>query len=104
MLHAIATQCSALTFTLSWADTSTRKTCEACAMYILEEVSAQSPWVRRRLTGPGSCTLQELSKEYIERQKTVDEALVKALSPELKGYLGARFTLHAGDRPHLMKF
>ncbi|CAL5222236.1 g4570 [Coccomyxa viridis] len=47
---------------------------------------------------------KELSKEYIERQKTVDEALVKALSPELKGYLGARFTLHAGDRPHLMKF
>ena len=48
--------------------------------------------------------MQELSKEYIDRQKTVDEALVKALSPELKGYLGARFTLHAGDRPHLMKF
>ena len=48
--------------------------------------------------------VQELSKEYIERQKTVDAALVKALSPELKGYLGARFTLKAGDRPHLMKF
>ena len=51
-----------------------------------------------------ACAVQELSKEYIERQKTVDEALVKALSPELKGYLGARFTLKAGDRPHLMKF
>ena len=48
--------------------------------------------------------MQELSKEYIERQKTVDAALVKALSPELKGYLGARFSLKAGDRPHLMKF
>ena len=52
----------------------------------------------------GSCAVQELSKEYIERQKTVDAALVKALSAELKGYLGARFTLKAGDRPHLMKF
>lgn len=57
-----------------------------------------------RLSSTGSRTVQELSKEYIERQKTVDAALVKALSAELKGYLGARFTLKAGDRPHLMKF
>lgn len=48
--------------------------------------------------------MQELPKEYIERQKTVDAALVKALSAELKGYLGSRFTLKANDRPHLMKF
>ncbi|BDA50244.1 60S ribosomal protein L6 [Coccomyxa sp. Obi] len=47
---------------------------------------------------------KELSKEYIERQKEVDTVLLKALSPELKGYLGTRFTLKAHDRPHLMKF
>ena len=40
----------------------------------------------------------------MERQKTVDGSIVKALSPELKGYLGARFTLKAQDRPQLMKF
>ena len=52
----------------------------------------------------GRARVQELSKEYIERQKEVDTVLLKALSPELKGYLGARFTLKAHDRPHLLKF
>jgi large subunit ribosomal protein L6e len=47
---------------------------------------------------------QELPKEYIENQKSVDAALLKALSPELKGYLGSRFTLKKHDRPHLLKF
>jgi len=47
---------------------------------------------------------KELSAEYIADQKAVDAALLKALSPELKGYLGTRFTLRDGDRPHLMKF
>jgi len=47
---------------------------------------------------------KELSAEYIADQKAVDSALLKALSPELKGYLGTRFTLRDGDRPHLMKF
>jgi len=49
-------------------------------------------------------TKKELSAEYIADQKAVDAALLKALSPELKGYLGTRFGLHDGDRPHLMKF
>lgn len=48
--------------------------------------------------------VQELSKEYIARQKEVDSVLLKALKPELKGYLGSRFTLKAHDRPHLLKF
>ena len=47
---------------------------------------------------------KELSAEYIERQKTVDSALLSGLSDELKGYLSTRFTLKSGDRPHLMKF
>lgn len=46
----------------------------------------------------------ELSKEYLDAQKAVDGALVKALGPELKGYLGTRFSLKSGDRPHLMNF
>jgi large subunit ribosomal protein L6e len=49
-------------------------------------------------------TKKALSAEYIADQKAVDAALLKALTPELKGYLGTRFTLHDGDRPHLMKF
>jgi hypothetical protein len=47
---------------------------------------------------------KELSAEYIANQKEVDAALLKALSPELKGYLSTRFSLKDGDRPHLMKF
>ncbi|KAF8060546.1 RPL6 [Scenedesmus sp. PABB004] len=46
---------------------------------------------------------QALSAEYIANQKEVDAALLKALSPELKGYLSTRFSLKSGDRPHLMK-
>lgn len=49
-------------------------------------------------------TKKELSAEYIADQKAVDAALLKAITPELKGYLGTRFTLRDGDRPHLMKF
>lgn len=39
-------------------------------------------------------------------QKTVDEALTKALEkvPLLKEYVGARFSLRNGDAPHLLKF
>jgi len=47
---------------------------------------------------------KELTAEYVADQKAVDAALLKALTPELKGYLGTRFTLRDGDRPHLMKF
>ncbi len=45
-----------------------------------------------------------LAAEYVAAQKTLDAALLPALSVELKGYLSARFTLKDGDRPHLMKF
>jgi large subunit ribosomal protein L6e len=45
-----------------------------------------------------------LSAEYLAAQKAVDSALVKAITPELTGYLGTRFSLKDGDRPHLMKF
>eukprot|EP00798_Chlamydomonas_sp_ICE-L_P009446 gene9446-8903_t len=46
----------------------------------------------------------ELSADYVANQKTLDAALLAALSPELKGYLSSRFSLKDGDRPHLMKF
>ena len=52
-----------------------------------------------------SCpSVQELPAEYIENQKKVDGPLLKAITPELKGYLASRFTLKAHDRPHLLKF
>lgn len=47
---------------------------------------------------------KELSQEYIANQKTLDAALLPALSADVKGYLSTRFTLKDGDRPHLMKF
>lgn len=47
---------------------------------------------------------KELPAEYIANQKAVDAGLLSALSDDLKGYLSTRFTLRAGDRPHLMKF
>jgi large subunit ribosomal protein L6e len=39
-------------------------------------------------------------------QETVDATLLKAVAatPMLEGYLAARFTLNANDKPHLMKF
>jgi large subunit ribosomal protein L6e len=56
------------------------------------------------LSPPAEEAKKELSAEYIANQKEVDAALLKALSPELKGYLSTRFSLKDGDRPHLMKF
>lgn len=47
---------------------------------------------------------KELTAQYLQAQKTLDTKLVKTLTPELKGYLGTRFSLNQGDRPHLMKF
>jgi large subunit ribosomal protein L6e len=41
---------------------------------------------------------------YVENQKAVDAALISALDADVKGYLGTRFTLKSGDRPHLMNF
>ena len=45
-----------------------------------------------------------LAPEYIENQKAVDAALTSGLDATVKSYLGSRFTLKSGDRPHLMKF
>ncbi|KAL6776349.1 RPL6 [Auxenochlorella protothecoides x Auxenochlorella symbiontica] len=45
-----------------------------------------------------------LPAEYIANQKAVDASILSGLSAELKSYLGARFTLKSGDRPHLLKF
>eukprot|EP00887_Chlorella_sp_A99_P003419 scaffold7.g3419.t1 len=47
---------------------------------------------------------QPLPAEYVANQKAADAALLGGLSAELKGYLSTRFTLRAGDRPHLLKF
>lgn len=47
---------------------------------------------------------KELSQEYLDAQKQLNSALCKAVGDEYKGYLGTRFTLKSGDRPHLMKF
>uniref|UniRef100_A0A7R9VTG2 60S ribosomal protein L6 n=1 Tax=Chlamydomonas euryale TaxID=1486919 RepID=A0A7R9VTG2_9CHLO len=45
-----------------------------------------------------------LPAEYVANQKSLDAAIMPALSADLKGYLSTRFTLRDGDRPHLMKF
>lgn len=47
---------------------------------------------------------KELPAEYIAQQKAVDAAIQGGLDATLKAYLGARFTLKDGDRPHMMKF
>ncbi len=47
---------------------------------------------------------KEIAPEFVEAQKAVDGPLLGGLSDELKGYLGTRFGLKSGDRPHLMKF
>ena len=43
-----------------------------------------------------------ISPEFVAAQKAVDGAI--KLDEDLKGYLGATFSLSAGDRPHLLKF
>ncbi|KAH1237263.1 60S ribosomal protein L6 [Glycine max] len=47
-----------------------------------------------------------LPQEKKDDQKTVDTALLKAIEsvPELKSYLGARFSLKAGVKPHELVF
>ena len=47
-----------------------------------------------------------VSDKRKEDQKKVDAALLKTVegTPMLEGYLAARFTLTAHDKPHLMKF
>lgn len=47
-----------------------------------------------------------VSDERKADQKKVDTALLKAVAavPMMEGYLAARFTLTANDKPHLMKF
>jgi hypothetical protein len=48
----------------------------------------------------------EVSKEKIEAQKKVDEALLPAIEKvaDLKSYLGARFSLTSGVKPHELVF
>ncbi|KAI4323373.1 hypothetical protein L6164_022986 [Bauhinia variegata] len=47
-----------------------------------------------------------LPQEKKDDQKTVDAALIKAIEsvPDLKTYLGARFSLKAGMKPHELRF
>lgn len=45
-----------------------------------------------------------LAPEYVAAQKALDAALLPAVAGDLKGYLATRFSLGAGDRPHLLKF
>ena len=45
---------------------------------------------------------KEISPAFLAAQKAVDGAI--KLDDDLKGYLGATFSLSAGDRPHLLKF
>lgn len=47
-----------------------------------------------------------LPAEKKDDQKAVDESLLKAVEsvPELKAYLGARFSLKAGMKPHELVF
>lgn len=49
---------------------------------------------------------EALPKAYIDNQKALDTALMAKIDkvPMLKNYLGNRFTLKSGDRPHLMAF
>ncbi|CAI9285134.1 unnamed protein product [Lactuca saligna] len=48
----------------------------------------------------------QLPQEKKDDQKTVDAALIKSIEgvPELKSYLGARFSLKAGMKPHELVF
>lgn len=52
----------------------------------------------------GDAEKKELSPEYVENQKAVDAALLAGLEADVRGYLGTRFSLKSGDRPHLLKF
>lgn len=47
-----------------------------------------------------------LPQEKKDDQKTVDSALLTAIEsvPDLKSYLGARFSLKSGMKPHELKF
>ncbi|XP_061372603.1 large ribosomal subunit protein eL6z-like [Gastrolobium bilobum] len=49
---------------------------------------------------------KELPQQKKDDQKTVDSALIKAIEsvPELKAYLGARFSLKGGMKPHELVF
>ena len=47
-----------------------------------------------------------LPQEKKDDQKNVDAALIKAIEsvPDLKAYLGARFSLKQGQKPHELVF
>jgi hypothetical protein len=52
----------------------------------------------------GAGVKKELAGAYVANQKALDAAIMPALSADLKAYLGARFSLKDGDRPHMLKF
>lgn len=61
------------------------------------------------ITLPGMLNLQaskSLPDFKKDDQKAVDAALIKAIEavPDLKTYIGARFSLRDGDKPHEMVF
>ena len=61
------------------------------------------------ITLPGMLNLQAskaLPDFKKDDQKAVDAALIKAIEavPDLKTYIGARFSLRDGDKPHEMVF
>lgn len=47
-----------------------------------------------------------VSEEKKKAQKAVDDVILKAVEavPELKSYLGSKFSLNRNDKPHCMKF
>lgn len=46
----------------------------------------------------------KLTEAVIATQKRVDDALMPSIDAEMVEYLRTLFTLHSGDRPHLMTF
>ena len=46
----------------------------------------------------------EIPAERKTLQKTVDDAILKGLDATVKKYLGAKFSLTKGQKPHAMKF
>lgn len=49
---------------------------------------------------------QQLPQSYIDDNRRIDQQLTRAIDQvdSLRGYLGSRFTLKSGDKPHMMRF
>ncbi|KAG2487381.1 hypothetical protein HYH03_013950 [Edaphochlamys debaryana] len=72
--------------------------------YFKGQESTKSKKGEKEFFSAADAKKKELAQEYIANQKSLDAALLPALSADLKGYLSTRFSLKDGDRPHLMKF